>query len=84
MEYDQAVQVYRLFGVRVARYPRDTVFELQLKPADTVIELGCGTGPNFWCIQHAIGPTGTLVAVHLTDARLRSRRRAQHERIGER
>lgn len=78
--YDLTVLVYRLFGFRLRRYRQDTVSALALKPGDTVVELGCGTGLNFEYVQRAIGPTGRLIAVDLTDAMLElARARAAKE-----
>ena len=37
--------------------------QLALEPGDTVVDIGCGTGPNFALIQDRIGPTGLLLGV---------------------
>ena len=68
--YDLAVQLYRLAGFHIEQYRRETVESLALRPGDTVVELGCGTGLNFPLIQQAIGPEGRLIGVDLTDAML--------------
>jgi ubiquinone/menaquinone biosynthesis C-methylase UbiE len=55
------------------------IADLDPKPGDTVIELGCGTGLNFDLIQERIGPTGTLIGVDITPAMLeRTARRVAH------
>ena len=36
---------------------------LGLRPGDTVLDVGCGTGLCFPCIQDRIGPSGRLIAV---------------------
>lgn len=64
--YDFWVRVYPLFGINVPRYRRDTISALALRPGDTVVELGCGTGLNFPYVQRAIGPTGKIIGVDLT------------------
>ena len=68
--YDLAIWIYRLFGFRVDHYRQRATQALVLKPGDTVVDLGCGTGLNFELLQHAIGPAGTLIGVDLTDAML--------------
>ncbi|MDL9980974.1 class I SAM-dependent methyltransferase [Microbacterium sp. ASV49] len=43
---------------------------LNLHAGDAVVEIACGTGANFGMIEDAIGPSGHLVGVDLTDAML--------------
>jgi demethylmenaquinone methyltransferase/2-methoxy-6-polyprenyl-1,4-benzoquinol methylase len=43
---------------------------LGLRRGDTVVDVACGTGLNFPLIEKAIGPTGRIVGVDLTDAML--------------
>jgi demethylmenaquinone methyltransferase/2-methoxy-6-polyprenyl-1,4-benzoquinol methylase len=43
---------------------------LGLRPADTVVDIACGTGLNFPLIEQVIGPDGRIVGVDLTDAML--------------
>lgn len=69
--YDTTVRLLRLVGIDLERYRRDTIAALGLKPGDTVVELGCGTGLNFAHVQQRIGPQGRLIGVDLTDAMLR-------------
>jgi ubiquinone/menaquinone biosynthesis C-methylase UbiE len=54
---------------------RRAVRALRLRPGDSVVELGCGTGLNFGLIEQQIGPGGRIVGVDLTDAMLAQ---AQH------
>lgn len=68
--YDRAMWLYRALGFRIARYRRDTVDALSLGPGDTVIDLACGTGLNFPFLYRAVGPTGRIIGVDLTDAML--------------
>lgn len=68
--YDLAVRIYPFFGLRIAHYRGETVKALRLRPGDTVVELGCGTGLNFSYLQHAVGPEGKIIGVDLTDSML--------------
>ena len=54
-QYDHATR--RINGVR-----RDAVTALRLKPGETVIDIGCGSGFSFAPILEAIGPAGCLLA----------------------
>src|SRR3954469_10343522 len=49
---------------------RRAVQALRLRPGDSVVEIGCGTGLNFPLIEQKIGPDGRIVGVDLTDAML--------------
>jgi demethylmenaquinone methyltransferase/2-methoxy-6-polyprenyl-1,4-benzoquinol methylase len=46
-----------------ARYREMVVDVLPLRPGDTVIDAGCGTGLCFAAVQERIGPEGVLVGV---------------------
>ncbi len=77
--YDDAIWFYRLIGMREKRYRSETVKALSLKPGDTVIDLGCGTGLNFPFIKEAVGEKGRIIGVDLTDAMLdQARNRVQN------
>ena len=54
---------------------RQAVQALRLRPGDTVVEVGCGTGLNFPAIEREIGPEGRIIGVDLTDAMLAQARR---------
>lgn len=75
--YDRAVWMYRITGV--TRHRKLAVTALALRPGDTVVDLGCGTGLNLPLLREAVGSTGRVVGVDLTDAML-SRARARVER----
>ena len=76
--YDAAIWLYRACGVRMDRYRRRTVAGLALRPGDTVVDLACGTGLNFPFLEEAVGSSGRVVGVDLTDAMLaRARRRVE-------
>lgn len=68
--YDLAMWLYRLAGFRVDHYRRLAVDALRLEPGDLVVDLGCGTGANFELLERAVGPSGRIVGVDLTDAML--------------
>ncbi len=68
--YDLAIWIYRLAGFRVDKYRRETVAALALKPGDLVVDLACGTGLNFPFLQQAVGESGKIIGVDLTDAML--------------
>ena len=79
--YDFTANLYYLIGYPEWKYRRLAIDRLSLKPGDTVLEIGCGTGLNFGLVQERIGPTGKLIGVDLTDAML-AQARARVERQG--
>ncbi len=68
--YDITGNLYYLLGFRVGAYRRQAIQALQLRPGDTVVDIGCGTGLNFPHLEHVIGPGGRIIGVDLTDAML--------------
>lgn len=68
--YDFTANLYYLIGVRINAYRRKAVQALELRPGNTVLELGCGTGLNFPLLQEAVGEAGKIVGVDLTPAML--------------
>jgi len=51
---------------------------LNLRPGDTVLDLGCGTGLNFALLVDAVGPSGTVIGLDRSPEMLRmARRRVQ-------
>ena len=69
--YDLEEKLLLLVGVRFASYRKESVKQLNLKPGDTVIELGCGTGLNIPLLQKAVGPGGRIIGVDMTKGMLR-------------
>jgi demethylmenaquinone methyltransferase/2-methoxy-6-polyprenyl-1,4-benzoquinol methylase len=67
--YDLTSRLNLALGPQRA-HRRRAVRALGLRPGDTVVELGCGTGLNFPLIERDIGPGGHLIGVDLTDAML--------------
>ena len=55
--YDGSVE--RLY----APYRVEAVEALELAPGDHVLDLACGTGPNFPYLQEAVGPEGLVIGV---------------------
>lgn len=78
--YDITSNLYYLLGFRVRASRRQAVQALQLRPGDTVVEVGCGTGLNFALLEKAVGPDGQIVGVDLTDAMLAQARRRMQAR----
>lgn len=79
--YDPGMWLYRGIGIRTEQYRQTAVKALRLKPGDTVIDLGCGTGLNFRYLHKAVGPTGRIIGVDLTPAML-DQARDRTEKVG--
>jgi len=61
---------------------RDACVEaLELNRGDTVVEFGCGPGPNLPALREAVGPSGHVVGVDIT-GRMLDRARALVARRG--
>lgn len=74
--YDLSANLYYLMGFREYAYRKKAVRALELKPGDTVVEIGCGTGLNLSLLQKAVGPSGKIIGVDLTGEMLdRARKR---------
>jgi demethylmenaquinone methyltransferase/2-methoxy-6-polyprenyl-1,4-benzoquinol methylase len=77
---DFTANLYYLLGVREYHYRKLAVDALKLRPGDTVVEIGCGTGLNFPLLRAAVGETGRIVGVDLTPEMLaQARARAAEE-----
>jgi ubiquinone/menaquinone biosynthesis C-methylase UbiE len=68
--YDRDSALLYLAGFRHAAYRKRAIQSLTLNHGDTVVDLGCGTGLNFSCLQEQVGPRGRIIGVDLTDAML--------------
>jgi ubiquinone/menaquinone biosynthesis C-methylase UbiE len=76
--YDQTSLLYGLLGYRLQAYRREGIAALRLRPGCVVVEIGCGTGANFEALREAVGPSGRVIGVDLTDAMLdRARERVR-------
>lgn len=75
--YDWRARLTYAIGFRDWAYRRRAVDALALASGDTVVEIGCGTGRNFELLERAVGPSGLIIGVDLSDAMLaQARRRA--------
>ncbi len=64
--YDRIARTYSTLEPLYLIFPparRRTVAALGLKPGDTVLEIGAGTGRNFPYLVDAVGPTGSVIGV---------------------
>lgn len=64
--YDRIARTYSTLEPLYLVFPparRRAVAALGLKPGDTVLEIGAGTGRNFPYLLEAVGPSGTIIAV---------------------
>jgi ubiquinone/menaquinone biosynthesis C-methylase UbiE len=68
--YDFTSRLYPAPGYPQRGQRLRAVRALGLRAGDSVIDIACGTGLNFRLIEEAIGPTGRIVGVDLTDAML--------------
>jgi ubiquinone/menaquinone biosynthesis C-methylase UbiE len=68
--YDITSRLYPVPGYPQRAQRLRAVRALGLRPGDSVVDVACGTGLNFSLIKEAIGPTGRIVGVDLTDAML--------------
>lgn len=69
--YDISANLYYLIGFREAKYRKMAVSQLALRPGNSLVEIGCGTGLNFRYALNDLGPMGKLIGVDLTDAMLK-------------
>jgi ubiquinone/menaquinone biosynthesis C-methylase UbiE len=74
---------YRLAEPAVALPPglrRKAVARLELRPGDTVLEVGCGTGRNLRLLREAVGPSGQVIGVDASSGMLARARRLAAKR----
>jgi ubiquinone/menaquinone biosynthesis C-methylase UbiE len=85
--YDRIARVYDLIaGVWEDPARRAGVALFAAAPGERVLELGCGTGRVLPALAQAVGPTGNVEAVDLSDgmlrvARARIRRSGMEDRV---
>ena len=72
--YNFTANLYNLVGFREQAYRKLAVQQLGLQPGDTVVDLGCGTGLNFSLLEAAVGRTGKIIGVDLTNTMLQKAR----------
>jgi ubiquinone/menaquinone biosynthesis C-methylase UbiE len=72
--YQKQAAGYDQSGIQgLDTFRREAVRRLALQGGD-LVDLGCGTGLNFALLQEAIGKTGRIIGVDLTDAMLEQAR----------
>jgi ubiquinone/menaquinone biosynthesis C-methylase UbiE len=73
-QYDRVARFYKVFEPLYLIFPvarRRAVAALGLKPGDTVLEIGAGTGRNFPYLLKAVGPSGRVIGVDASEGMLR-------------
>jgi ubiquinone/menaquinone biosynthesis C-methylase UbiE len=60
--YDLLVRPLPLFE----RLRQKAVARLNLRPGETVVDLGCGTGLSFESLERGVGPQGRIIGVEIT------------------
>lgn len=76
--YDRIARTYSLLEPAYLIFPparRRAVAALGLKPGDTVLEMGAGTGRNFPYLLEAVGPSGTIIGVDASPVMLAEARK---------
>lgn len=77
-QYDRVARFYSVLEPLYLIFPlarRRAVAALCLKPGDTVLEIGAGTGRNFPYLVNAVGPTGTVIGVDAAEGMLAEARK---------
>jgi ubiquinone/menaquinone biosynthesis C-methylase UbiE len=71
--YDRVAPLYSTLEPLYLIFPparRRAVAALGVKPGDTVLEIGVGTGRNLPYLLDAVGPTGTVIGVDASEGML--------------
>ncbi|NOX41906.1 MAG: methyltransferase domain-containing protein [Alphaproteobacteria bacterium] len=68
--YDRKARLFSMIGFDEVRQKRQAVAELRLRPGDTVVDIGCGTGVNFELLLEEVGESGRIIGVDLTQGML--------------
>ncbi|MEZ4451902.1 MAG: methyltransferase domain-containing protein [Nannocystaceae bacterium] len=68
--YDKFSRRYDLAALVLRRFQRQAVAALRLRPGDLVYDLGCGTGLLLEHLVAAVGPTGRVVGIDLSEGML--------------
>jgi demethylmenaquinone methyltransferase/2-methoxy-6-polyprenyl-1,4-benzoquinol methylase len=81
--YDRIARTYSTLEPLYLIFPparRRGVAALGLKPGDTVLEIGAGTGRNFQYLVEAVGPSGTVIGVDASPGMLAEARKLVERR----
>ena len=74
MNYEKCIKLYndlwQIFGFRYEQWRRKTIDALNLKEGHTVVDLGCGTGLNFFHLKKALGSSGCIIGVDISEEML--------------
>lgn len=76
-KYDLTVRLFNIFawfGFNISGWRRQAISALNLKPGDTVVDIGCGTGLNFPLLQQTVTSSGKIIGVDVSDAMLEQAR----------
>jgi len=65
--YAEIAATYGRRGRWIERQRLVAVRRLELRPGDHVLDLGCGTGESFAPLVEAVGPTGRVTGIDLSD-----------------
>ena len=65
-KYRRNARLYDLVRVPTARVRDIAVGRLSLRPGDTVLDFGCGTGLSFELLERTVGPTGRIIGVDVS------------------
>lgn len=68
--YDRALDLYALLGYRTEAYRERAFAALDVRPGQTVVDLGCGTGRNLPLLARAVGEGGRVVGLDLSTGAL--------------
>lgn len=80
--YTRRAPIYDLELMPVAPLRREAIDALDLRPGQTVLDIGCGTGLSLPGLSAGVGPGGRIVGVDACEAMLsRARQRLVSQRL---